>query len=100
MRLGIIVNEKCIWKRHLDEIIRRRSDGGFYEASMPDDYNMYKAWADLLSGTHHWYFREIVKLPKRWWQKTQRYQRTGFIWEPLNRNEFDIITKEEEIKCG
>ena len=77
----------------LDTICERISDNAIFEPSYPDDYNVFKDLVDIRKNNESpkWYFRELVKLPKKWWQKVPRFERTGKIWEPKDGKEFKII---------
>lgn len=75
-------------------LCRRRSDGTFYEPSHPDGYNAAEAMTDMLAGDE-WYLCEIKPLPKRWWQRHRRWQRTGNIWITDDPMAFDVLDRQE-----
>lgn len=73
----------------LDKIVKRRSDGSLWRGSYPDDFG--HAMQGLFSGKSHYYFRSIRKLPRQWWQRKDRWEDTGDIWEHGDDNAFDVM---------
>ena len=57
------------------QLVRRDSDGAFFEASNPG----YPDFSQIFTGPV-WFFRRIVLLPKKWW-RGERWKRTGEVWE-------------------
>ncbi len=56
------------------QLVRRESDGAFFEASDPG----YPDYSQLFSGPE-WFFRRIERLPNKWW-RGERWKRTGEVW--------------------
>lgn len=75
--------------------ILRLCDDAVFESSYADDYSESAALADLFIGNSDWYFRQITRLPRRWWQIRRRWKRTGAVWQPISANQFRVITTEE-----
>ena len=58
-----------------DQLVRRNSDGCYFEASYPGYHDYSHFWTGPV-----WFFRCVVKLPDRWW-RGERWKRTGEVWE-------------------
>lgn len=73
------------------KLIVRVSDGKLFEASCPDNYTDGQCFADLLSGKELYFFREVVRNPKRWmfWKK---WVHTGSVWQPDNAQLFKVVS--------
>ena len=72
-------------------LAKRISDGALFEPSFPDGYSSAVATADMLRGNRVFYFRRIVGVPKKWYQRADRYERTGEVWEPENSRYFEVV---------
>ena len=76
------------------DIVRRKSDGAVFRASVPEDPHEFAricgaAFADRDGG---FYFRRIRLQPRRWWRFwPPRWFDTGEIWEAKS-GEFDVAS--------
>jgi hypothetical protein len=77
-----------------DKICRRKIDGALFAPSCPDNWTDGDAIAAMIRGGPQFYFRRVVLAPRKWWQFSRRWKRTGEIWEPKS-NEFDILSEDE-----
>lgn len=61
------------------DLVRRKSDGALFEIS--------HTGAFMPPGTL--FLRRVKRYPPRFWRPREIWKRTGEVWEPESRDEFD-----------
>lgn len=72
-------------------LARRLTDEQMFEPSYPEWWTDEDSYRAVLEGPSY-YFREIEKLPRRWYRPFRLWRRTGRIWEPDDHTLFEAVS--------